>query len=173
MDSALITDIYNFAIKANSDATGVEASLVLSSVAGAAGHTLILPHIRTLEAQALEPGAGVFIESVSSELGATYGELLRYAAAAGLDPDPNSGWIGTPASTDRLGAHILQFNKKHFNALQDLTLKSGGGAASLRSALLGVSCMILKQVGGTVIPEGEGKKIITWSLQLGSKSMPL
>lgn len=173
MDSALITNLYRFFIKANKDVKGVEASLVLSSVAGAAGYSIIEKYLPKLESEALKAGSNVFIEDVSAELNTVYGELLRYASAAGINPDPNSGWIGTPSSPDDLAEHILKFNQAHFGSIKEIVEDSGSEGRFLRSALLGLCCMLLKQVGGTVIPVEEGKKIITWSLQCGSKMSPL
>ena len=171
MDSTQLTQLYNFFVKTNTDQRGVEAALVLASVAGAAGYALSEAQLASLNAQGTDGGANLFSQELSDQLEQTFSELLRCAAAAGIDSIQESGWVGLPVGAEALKVHIATFNLNNFSELKNLYLAGGNAFESLSNDLLAISCLFLRQVSGTVIPESEGKRIITWALQCGARTM--
>ena len=68
MDSTQLTQLYNFFVKTNTDQRGVEAALVLASVAGAAGYALSEAQLASLNAQGTDGGANLFSQELSDQL---------------------------------------------------------------------------------------------------------
>lgn len=150
---------------------GIHAETAIAISAGLAGRFTLRQYAK-VDLNTLQAGEPLFIDTVSAALENRIQEMLMHAQSGGIDPNPESGWMGALPPTTAPLKPTFELCNEFEPAVIALVSKLVGGSYDLWAQILTlVSVRVLVDVRGA-IAEGDAKKLLLRSLMEGAKTVP-
>ncbi len=168
---SLATRIKEFIFDHLESTHGIHAETAICISIGLAGRFTLRQNYRG-DLSTLRPNQPIFIDSVSTALETKIQELLTCAEALGINPNPESGWLGEKSPKTTPLKPITNLCDEFEPLISEILSRSTTLSYELWSQIMTyVSIQITLDVS-SVISEGEAKKLLLSALMEGAKMVP-